>query len=148
LRRQSRPVLPRRCLQEARLARDADDQAQQADRAEDDLKHLPLRLARPTSPPFRNSASWAKGCLTRCQRPTVAAILRPRPIWRFRFGKQKARFSGPCSSGRYWPRTSDPQLVDFAHRPLHTHRHRWNCMNARGNRGCLIWGRCRFVSER
>ena len=43
-----------------------------------------------------------------------AAILRPRRLGRFHSGKQKARVSGPSPSGRYWARTSDPQLVESA----------------------------------
>ena len=43
-----------------------------------------------------------------------AAILRPRHPGHLRLGKRKACVCRPFYSGRYWARTSDLQLVEFA----------------------------------
>jgi hypothetical protein len=66
----------------------------------------------------------------------------------YRNKDERRALAGLSLDGRHWARTSDPQLVDFAHPPPRTHRHRRNRISAHKNRDRLGCGRCQLVSER
>jgi hypothetical protein len=61
------------------------------------------------------------GASLRCQRrqdfATSGRILVARTLARFQSGKRKGAVSGAFHSGRYWARTSDPQLVELVLNP-------------------------------
>ena len=58
-------------------------------------------------------------------KPVAAAILRPRLLPRCLTRKRNPHISGGFRGGRYWARTSDPQLVDTAGRGLRACRARF-----------------------